>query len=110
MKNSFGFNLEKENDNDNNDNNNNTLLNDIKNISIKDKEKGNNFYIKNIAQYFDLKFKYNNNNNINIDFNSEKDILIKDKFLLAVLNLDILSDSQLSTVVLNIIDKESWSK
>jgi hypothetical protein len=61
-----------------------------------------------------MKFKYNNkdniDNNLKINFDDEKDILIKDKFLMAVLNLDILSDSQLSTIVLNIIDKESWSK
>lgn len=65
-------------------------------------------------QYFDMKFKANdyeeNQKKLKVEFNREKDILISDKFLMAVINLDILSKSQISTVVLNIINKESWSK
>ena len=54
-----------------------------------------------------MTFKYNDND-LQINYDEEKDILIKDKFLMAVINLDILADSQLSTVSLNIINKDSW--
>ena len=96
------FNFSKENEENNN------LIDEIKNISIEDSQKKKKFSIENINQCFDMAFKYNNDNDLQINYDEEKDILIKDKFLMAVINLDILADSQLSTVSLNIINKDSW--
>ncbi len=114
-KNSFDFNFHNK-DKDNNDYyNNDILFEDIKKISIEDPKKENIFSIENVEQYFDMKFRYNyNNNDINsdllINIDEEKDILIKDNFLIAIINMDNLSDSEISTIVLNIIDKDLWSE
>jgi hypothetical protein len=98
----------------------NFLLENLRNISIekslKETEKENEiekYSIINIEEYFKLSFKYNKdyNKNIQINYNENEDILIKENFLIAIINLDILAESsQISTVFLNIITKDYWKE
>jgi len=84
---------------------------EIKNTFIEDNESGEEKKIKNIKQAYNSIFRfdlgYSNNPIINPD---EKDILINETFLISIVNLDVLTDSQISTVFLSVVDKNMWLK
>jgi hypothetical protein len=116
MTNSIEFSINS--NEDNSQINSITFMENLRNISIdnslgKKENEIEKFFIENIDQYFKMSFKYNidYDKNIQINYNQNEDIIIKENFLIAVINLDILADSsQISTVFLNIINKDSWKE
>lgn len=85
------------------------LLNNIKNSLIENSETGENKNVRKILQSYNSIFRYDKEfKNNPILKPLENDIVIKDTFLISVINLDILADSQISTVFLSTIEKEYW--
>lgn len=107
--------LEFKNNNENNENKN-YLIENMKNILIENfensEEKNQKFSLNSIEQNYKMSFKFNKDydKNLQINFNEENDILIENKFLMAVINLDIMEDTRISTIFLDIVDKEFWEK
>lgn len=94
---------------DENNNENYPLLHDIKNSLIENSETGENKNVQKILQSYNSIFRYDKEFQNNPILNPmENDIVIKNTFLISVINLDILADSQISTVFLSVIDKEFW--
>ena len=87
------------------------FLDEIKKTYIEDDENAEQKNIRNIKQTYNSIFKfdeeYKNNPNVKP---SQKDILIKDSFLISIINLDILADSHISPVFLSVVDKDFWVK
>ena len=79
-------------------------------------DKGN-YYIQNLNQIEDFVFGIENNKNNLINANlslqsidKNKDIVIKDEFLIALINADLLCDMHIPTISAFIVKKEFWEK
>lgn len=84
---------------------------ELKQTIIENDEATEQKNIKNIKQSFNTIFRFDSHyiNNPNTK-PKDKDILIKDSFLISIINLDILADSHISTVFLSKVDQDSWVK
>ena len=79
-------------------------------------DKGN-YYIQNLNQIEDFVFGVENNKNNLINANlslqsidKNKDIVIKDEFLIALINADLLCDMHIPTISAFIVKKKFWEK
>jgi hypothetical protein len=87
------------------------FLDEIKKTYIEDDENAEQKNIRNIKQTYNSIFKFDEEYKNNpIVKPSQKDILIKDSFLISIINLDILADSHISPVFLSVVDKDFWVK
>lgn len=79
-------------------------MNDV--IIKKDEE---NFRIGNLEEYIKISFNHDPmfENSFKVTPESN-DFIIKDDFLLAIINLDILTDLNIPTTFLQIISKKYW--
>ncbi len=92
------------------ENEQNLLFKDeIKKVVIENNETGEQKNIQNIKQAYNSIFRFDREYKNNpILKPNENDILIKDAFLISIINLDVLADSQISTVFLSFVEKDFW--
>ena len=71
-----------------------------------------NFKICNIEEDIKIKFNYDSNQELGFKINQpeKNDIIIKDNFLIAIVNIDILTNLSIPSILLFYITKENWIK
>ena len=69
-----------------------------------------NFKICNIEEDIKIKFNYDSNQELGFKINQpeKNDIIIKDNFLIAIVNIDILTNLSIPSILLFYITKENW--
>jgi hypothetical protein len=79
-------------------------------VIIKSKEnEEEQFKIKYISEMVNLEMSSDKNNLYHIS-PFKNDIIIKESFLFAIINLDILADLSIPSIYLTIVEKENWVK
>ena len=76
---------------------------------IKDNKE---FKVCNIEEDIKIKFNYDSNQELGFKINQpeKNDIIIKDNFLIAIVNIDILTNLSIPSILLFYITKENWIK
>jgi len=88
---------------------NSNTLNDIHQIEILKESQIQEF--ESIEQYIDIEMKYDNNYKNGIQLKPTiNDIVIENSFLFSIINLDVLSETNIPTIFTTVVDKNTFIK
>lgn len=69
------------------------------------------YKISSLEEVLDCRFKYDNEYQKTFKIHpDDRDIVIDDTFLIAIINLDVCSDLNIPTVFLSLVTRDSWIK